>query len=222
MRDKNNIKILVADDHNLVREGIVSLLKNYDEFEVVGQSADGAAAVKLAKDLQPDVVIMDLSMPVLNGLEATYQINRDVPESKVLILSQHENEEYVIEVLKAGASGYILKSSVSEELVNAINRIIKGEKFFSSSISKMIMDDYIAKAQGMEKKRSTVDLTHREREVLQLIVEGSSNQDIANKLFISIRTVEFHRANIMHKLNIHDLAGLVKYAIQKKIIEIDI
>ncbi len=218
----DKIKIIVADDHNLVREGIVALLQNNKEIEIVGQASDGAIAVRLAKQYNPDIVIMDLSMPTLNGLEATYQIKRDVPDVKVLILTQHDNEEYIIQIIKAGASGYILKSSVSADLMKSILQLQRGETFFSPTISRKILDDYINKIKESEGGAKIQELSHREREVLQLIAEGKSNQQVAQKLFISVRTVEFHRANIMHKLNLPDITSLVKYAIQKGIIQVDI
>jgi two-component system response regulator NreC len=164
---------------------------------------------------------MDISMPTLNGLEATFQIKRDTPDAKVLILTQHESEEYILEMVKAGANGYILKSAVSEELVDGIFALEKGEKFFSPSVSKTMMEGYINKVKGHSTQKDNFTLTHREREVLQLIAEGSTNQQVAEKLFISTRTVEFHRANLMHKLKLHDVAGLVKYAIQKGVIHLN-
>jgi two-component system, NarL family, response regulator NreC len=221
MSDDKKISIFIADDHNLVRQGIVALLKNCDDFIVIGEASDGMKAVSLVKELNPDVVIMDISMPSLNGLEATYQIKREMPEIKILILTQHENEEYVIRMMKAGADGYILKNSVSDDLVNGIRALEDGEKFFSSSISKLILDEYIGKIKGKETKTQSPELTHREREVLQLLAEGDTNQQVAERLFISVRTVEFHRSNIMHKLDLHDLASLVKYAINKGIIQLN-
>jgi DNA-binding NarL/FixJ family response regulator len=220
MNTEEQIRVLVVDDHNLVRQGIVAILKNQKDFLVVGEASDGSQAVKLANELQPDVIIMDISMPTLNGLEATFQIKRDLPAAKVLILTQYENEEYIMQIIKTGANGYILKSSVTDDLVNGIRALDRGEKFFSSSVSKFILADYVKKISGEETKQKNLELTHRELEVLQLIAEGESNQKVAEKLFISIRTVEFHRANIMHKLNLHDVTSLVKYAIQKGIIQL--
>ncbi len=212
---------MVADDHNLVRQGIVALLNVESDMQVIGEASDGIEAVRLAKKFNPDIVIMDLSMPNLNGLEATHQIKRDASDVKVLILTQHENEEYVMQIIKAGASGYVLKTSVSDDLIKAIKEIQKGEKFFSPSISRMILDDYIKRTQGLQTENKAPELTHREKEVLQLIAEGRTNQEVAKKLFISVRTVEFHRANIMHKLQLNDLASLIKYTIQKGIVQIN-
>jgi DNA-binding NarL/FixJ family response regulator len=221
MVNDKNINIFIADDHNLVRQGIVAMLKHRNIFTIVGEASDGAQAVRMVKELKPDIIIMDISMPTLNGLEATYQIKRDMPDAKILILTQHENEEYIIQIIKAGASGYVLKSSVSDDLVNGILALEKGGRFFSPSISKLILDGYINKIKGQEIKKESSELTHREREVMQLLAEGETNQKVAEKLYISVRTVEFHRANIMHKLNLHDMAGLVKYAIQKGIIQLN-
>jgi len=221
MDSDKNINIFIADDHNLVRQGIVALLKDRNIFTIVGEASDGVQAVRMVKELKPDIILMDISMPSLNGLEATYQIKRDMPEAKILILTQHENEEYVLQIIRAGASGYVLKNSVSDDLVNGILALEKGERFFSPSISKLIFDGYITKIKGQETKKENPELTHREREVIQLLAEGESNQKVAEKLFISVRTAEFHRANIMHKLNLRDIAGLVKYALQKGIIHLN-
>jgi DNA-binding NarL/FixJ family response regulator len=221
MEIDKKINIFIADDHNLVRQGIVAMLKNQYIFTIVGEASDGAQAVRMVKELKPDIIIMDISMPTLNGLEATYQIKRDMPDAKILILTQHENEEYIIQIIKAGASGYVLKSSVSDDLVSGILALEKGGRFFSPSISKLILDGYINKIKGQETKKENPELTHRELEVMQLLVEGETNQKVAEKLYISVRTVEFHRANIMHKLNLHDIAGLVKYALQKGIIQLN-
>ena len=221
MNSDKKINIFIADDHNLVRQGIVALLKDRNIFTIVGEASDGVQAVRMVKELKPDIILMDISMPSLNGLEATYQIKRDMPEAKILILTQHENEEYVLQIIRAGASGYVLKNSVSDDLVNGILALEKGERFFSPSISKLIFDGYITKIKGQETKKENPELTHREREVIQLLAEGESNQKVAEKLFISVRTAEFHRANIMHKLNLRDIAGLVKYALQKGIIHLN-
>jgi DNA-binding NarL/FixJ family response regulator len=221
MKSDIKINIFIADDHNLVRQGIVAILKNQGIFTIVGEASDGAQAVRMVKELKPDIILMDISMPLLNGLEATYQIKRDMPEAKILILTQYENEEYIMQIIKAGASGYVLKSSVSDDLVSGILALEKGGRFFSPSISKLILDGYINKIKGQETKKESPELTHREREVMQLLAEGETNQKVAEKLYISVRTVEFHRANIMHKLNLHDMAGLVKYALQKGIIQLN-
>lgn len=221
MKSKDKIKILICDDHNLVREGIVALLKQIDDIEVVGEASNGIEAIQKIKQKLPDVVLMDLSMPKLDGLKTTVEIRKKYPEIKIIILTQYENEEYIVQMLKAGANGYVLKNSIADDLIRGIREVMKGEKFFSSSITKIILEEYVKKVQGLRQENITPELTNRELEVLKLIAEGYSNQETADKLFISVRTVEFHRANIMHKLKIKDLPGLVKYAIQKGIISIE-
>lgn len=221
MKNPEKITVLICDDHNLVRQGIAALLKEQENIKVIGEASNGYEAIKFAQKYKPDVILMDLSMPTLNGLEATSKIKKEFPDIKILILTQHENDEYVVQMIRAGASGYVLKTSVSDDLINGIKEIIKGQTFFSSSISKMILEDYVKKAKGISTDTLKTELTQREKEVLKLIAEGATNQEAADKLFISVRTVEFHRANIMHKLKISDLAGLVKYAIQKGIIKIE-
>lgn len=221
MENKQKIKVVVCDDHNLVREGIVALLEKSPDIEVVGSVPNGAEALEITKKKSPDVVLMDLSMPVLNGLQSTTKLKQLYPDVKVLILTQYEDEEYIIQILKAGASGYILKTSIAEDLIKGIKDVMNGERFFSARISKIILDDFIKKAQGLKQDKTIPELTGREYEVLKLVAEGYTNQEVAEKLFISVRTVEFHRANIMHKLKLKDFAGLVKYAIQKGIINIE-
>jgi DNA-binding NarL/FixJ family response regulator len=216
------ISLLIADDHTLVRRGLVSLLSLDERVQVVGEAADGRAAVELAVQLEPDVILMDISMPTLNGLEATRQIKKQIPHVKILILSAHDNEEYVIDVVRSGANGYLLKTSASEDLVNAILSVHSGHAFFSPSVSKILVDDYL-KSSPHEKDGgagSKLDprLTAREREVLQLVAEGETHQRIAEILHISVRTVDTHCSNIMKKLDIHETAGLVTYAIKNGIL----
>ncbi|RCK75168.1 MAG: DNA-binding response regulator, LuxR family [Ignavibacteriae bacterium] len=221
MKPKKKIKVVVCDDHNIVREGIVALLNQSGDIEVVGEASNGVEVLELIHKKSPDVVLIDLSMPVLNGLETTAKLRSNYPQVKVIVLTQHENEEYIIQMLKAGVSGYVLKTSIADELIKGIKDVANGEKFFSASISRMMLDDFIKRAQGLKSDKPKSELTNREYEVLKLIAEGYTNQEVADKLFISIRTVEFHRANIMHKLNLKDFAALVKYAIQKGIIDIE-
>ena len=222
MKKIPKIKVLIVDDHHLVRAGIAALLDNQADIEVVGEAGDGFEALEKVKALSPQVVLMDISMPKMNGFEATRRITRGYPTVKVLILTQYEQEEYIKRVMQSGASGYVLKNSVADELLQAIRTVNAGEQFFTPLISKSIIESYIKQATGQISHRSSAELTPREREILQLIAEGVTNQQIANKLFISVRTVEFHRANIMAKLGVHDVAGLVKYAIQKKLIQFDV
>lgn len=214
----NPISVLLAEDHTIVRKGLCSLLSNTEGVEIIGEAENGREAVRLVEVHRPDVVVMDISMPVLNGLEATKQIKKRFPDTKVLILTMHVNEEYIFEILKAGASGYIVKMAVPEELVLAIRAVAKGEKFFSPSVSTKIVDALFLKEIQENENPRYPRLTRREREVLQLIAEGHSNRKIAEMLFISIKTVETHRYHIMEKLNLHSAAELTRYAIQKGII----
>ena len=214
------IKVVVADDHTILRQGIKALLDNQEEIEVVGEAKDGREAIKAIEELLPDVILMDIAMPGLNGLEATRRIKKKFPKTKVVVLTMHTNEEYIFQILNAGADGYLVKETAFQDLISAINSVHRGEAFMSPSISKKVMTDYIQRAQG-EERVGFDTLTTREREILQLVAEGNSNKKIAEVLFISPKTVETHRAHIMDKLNIHDRAGLIKYAIRKGMINLD-
>ncbi len=215
----SKIRILLADDHPLVRSGLSKLLESHPEFSVVGEAGDGEEAVAKTKDLKPDVVIIDLSMPKLSGIEATKIIRKQFPRTAVLVLTMHDNEEYVYQILKSGAGGYILKNSGKNDLIAAVRAVAKGEKFFSPRVSEIMVEGYLRKAIAREEATyaTVVPLTRREQEILSYIAEGLNNQQIGEKLFISPRTVDTHRTNIMQKLDIHDAANLVKYAIEKKI-----
>lgn len=212
----SRIKILIADDHDLVRSGIINLLSSYKEFEVVAEAADGNEAVERTKKFRPDVVIIDLSMPNLSGIDATKIIKQKHPEIKVLVLTMHESEEYLFQMLSSGASGYLLKSAGKEELAAAIRTVFRGERYFSPQMSEMMVTGYLRKAESKRSYASDDDipLTKREKEILRLIADGLTNQEIGEKLFISPRTVETHRTNIMQKLDIHDVVNLVRYAIE--------
>lgn len=213
------IRVLLADDHTILREGIRSLLEDEPDMEVVGEAEDGITVVKFAETLNPDVILMDLAMPLLNGLEATRQIRKNNPQAKILILTMHENEEYIRQVLAAGAMGYILKDAAARELLGAIRSVYKGEVVLSPAITRLIVSDYLR--WGDLSTQDTSDgLTDRERQILQLIAEGYTNKQIAEILTISIKTVQAHRLNLMKKLDLHDRGELIKYAIQKKIIDI--
>ena len=214
------IRVLLAEDHTIVRKGLRALLADEPEIEVVGEAEDGREAVQMAQQLLPDVVLMDLSMPGLNGLEATRQIKRWVPEVKVLVLTRHANEEYVFQILRAGASGYVLKKAAPAELISAIRAVYRGESFLSPAISKTVIEEYIRRAEAMVKD-SYEQLTGREREVLQLIAEGHSSAEIAERLCISGKTVRTHRANLMDKLDLHSIAELTRYAVRKNLIGLD-
>ena len=213
------IRILLADDHTILRDGIRSLLEDEADMEVIGEAEDGHSAVKLARQLDPDVVLMDIAMPLLNGLEATRQIKRDNDHTKVLILSMHENEEYIRKVLATGAMGYILKDAAARELLGAIRAVYNGEAVLSPAITRLVIEDYLRWG-DLQPENDSSGLSPREREVLQLVAEGYTNKQIAEILSISIKTVQAHRSNLMSKLDLHDRGELIKYAIQKKIIEI--
>ena len=216
----DKIRILLADDHQMVRSGIATLLQNIKEFAIVGEAEDGEDAVHKTSELRPTVVVIDLSMPKLSGIEATKIIKKRYPETNVLVLTMHENEEYVYQILKSGASGYVLKSAGKDELAAAIRAAAKGEKFFSPKISQLMAEGYVKRVEKgtPDAPQRDAPLTRREREVLALVASGLTNQQIADQLFISPRTVDTHRTNIMQKLDIHDLANLVRYAIEHGVI----
>ncbi len=222
MQKRSKIRVAIVDDHHLVRAGIAALLRNESDIEVVAEASDGLEFLDKLKSLAPDIVLMDISMPTMNGIEATTRIRQSGIGTKVLVLTQYDHEEYIKRVMHAGASGYLVKNAIAEELLRGIRAVYKGEQFFTPSVSKVMMESYIRQATGHGTGSKAASLTNREREILQLIAEGYTNQQIAQKLFISVRTVEFHRANIIEKLGVHDTAGLVKAAIQMKIISLDI
>jgi two-component system, NarL family, response regulator NreC len=212
------IRILLADDHQLMRSGIRLMLERESDLSVVGEASDGREAVALAKSLRPDVVVMDIGMSNLNGIEAAQQVTQNRPEVAIVMLSMHSDESYVLRALKAGARGYLLKDSAEADLIKAVHAVAAGKSFFSPAVSKVLLDDYVRKL-----KRSGADdaydlLTPREREVLQLVAEGKSNKDIANLLNLSVYTVESHRSNLMEKLNLRGLPELILYAVRKGII----
>lgn len=213
------IRILLADDHTILRAGIRSLLEAEPDMQVIGESEDGHAAVRMACELEPDVVLMDIAMPLLNGLEATRQIRRLCPQARVLILTMHENEEYIRQVLAHGAMGYILKDAAASDLLSAIRSVHRGAAVLSPAVTRLVIEDYLRWG-DLHEGQIANGLSPREQEVLQLIAEGYTNKQIAEILCISIKTVQSHRANIMGKLDLHDRSELVKYAIRKKIIEI--
>jgi DNA-binding NarL/FixJ family response regulator len=209
------LRILLADDHTLVRQGLRRILEEKPEWEVVGEARDGREAVLRTLELKPDLVIMDIAMPQLNGTEATRQISRKAPDVQVLVLSMHMDETYVLQTLRAGARGYLLKDSVDADLLRAVTAVSEGKSFFSPSVAKMMLDDYIRhlEQQGVTDRFDL--LSDREREVFQLIAEGNSNKEIANLLSLSVSTVETHRARIMEKLDLHNTAEIILYAVRK-------
>jgi DNA-binding NarL/FixJ family response regulator len=209
-----SIRILLADDHKITRQGLHSLLEENEDMEVLAEAENGRDAVELAHELSPDIIIMDVSMPDLNGVEATRQIIQDNPEIKVIALSMHSDTLFVSEMLKSGASGYLLKDCAFQELQQAIRTVMDGKAYLSPSISGVVVEDYLHRLSKADVSTSEV-LTDREREVLQLIAEGQSTKQVALKLHISAKTVETHRRQIMNKLDMHTVAELTKYAIRK-------
>ncbi|HEY3252124.1 MAG TPA: response regulator transcription factor [Ignavibacteria bacterium] len=218
-----NTKILIVDDHEVVRDGLRNILLSLDNISIAGEAGNGEDAIKMYNTVKPDLVIMDISMPGMNGIEATRIIKEKDPEAKILILTMHDNQEYLNQIIRSGAKGFILKNTDKEELLEAVRTVASGENFFSKDISKLIIDNYIRSAKETEKNDGfkEVPLTKREIEILKLIASGYSNQEIANILYISYNTVDTHRKNIMHKLSIKNTAGLVRYAIEKGLISLN-
>ena len=212
------VRILLADDHTLVRNGLRKILQERDDWEVVGEAGDGRETVRQAAELKPDIAILDITMPLLNGIEATRQLVRRQPDLRVLILSMHATEAYIVQALKAGAKGYLLKDSADTELIRAVAALAIGKSYFSPAVSKVMLDDYVRHLadKGIEDRYES--LSEREREIFQLVAEGHSNKDIAGVLNISPGTVETHRARIMEKLDIHSVAEIVLYAVRKGIV----
>ncbi len=213
------IRILLADDHTVVRKGLRMLLENQEGFKVVADASDGRETVALAEKLVPDVVVMDVAMPILNGIEAARQISSKQPQTAIVFLSMHADESYVVKALKAGARAYLLKDSAEDDLIAAIHAVNEGKAFFSPAISKMLVEDYMRQMQEREVEDSYELLTTREREILQLLAEGKSNKEAATLLKLSLYTIETHRANIFQKLNLHSSAELILYAIRKGVIQ---
>lgn len=213
--ENDTIKVLVVDDHTILREGIKNLLSSTPNIEVVGEAADGRKAVEMASALKPDVILMDITLPSLNGIEATRRIIRDNHDIKVLCLTMHDNEDYLSQILQAGASGYILKHAASDELLSAIELVNKGQSYLYPAAAKKLIGAYLKKSDP-----GRIDgLTGREQEVLILIAEGKTNKQIAAELCLSVKTVEAHRAHILEKLDLHDRVELVRYAIRRGLIE---
>ncbi len=214
------ITVLLADDHTIVRQGFRLLLKAEPDITVIGEAGNGRQAVQLVRKLKPNVVIMDVAMPELNGLEATRQILKEVPATKVIILSCYNDDEYICQLSEAGAAGYLLKQTAAADMIKAVREASKGNAFFSPAVSKRLIDHYRETlVRGVPVKKRMDLLTTREAEVLQMVAEGKANKQIAAELCVSIKTVEKHRQQLMDKLNIHDIAGLTRYAIAKGVIE---
>ena len=207
------LRIILADDHQIVRQGVKALLQQ-GGFDVVGEAANGVEAIQLAKEKRPDVAILDLSMPLINGANAAREILRDFPEMKVILLTMHTEEPYVLDALQAGVTGYVVKSEAASDLIQALNEVCRGATYLSAKVSRAIVRMYL------ERRGAPLDpLTPRERQVLQLIAEGKSTKEIASLLKISVKTADSHRTNIMSKLETHGIAGLVRYAIRRGLIE---
>ena len=206
------VRVLLADDHTLVRAGLIKLLESMPDITVVGEAGDGLALLKLAEQLQPQLVLMDIAMPGLNGIEATARLARSCPAIRVLILSMHQNEEYVRQALRHGAAAYLLKDAAPMELEQAIAAVLRGEIYLSPAVSSGVVSDYVQRLRSDEPAQNP--LTPRQREVLQLIAEGYSTKEIARRLDLSVKTVDTHRSQLMKQLDIHEVTGLVRYAMR--------
>ena len=206
--------ILLVDDHRMMRDGLRALLEQHDQYTIVGEASDGRTAVEMADSLQPDIVVMDISMPKLNGVEATRKILADHPHMKIIALSMHADRRYVMQMLDAGASAYLIKNSASEDMVRALGIVVGGQSFLSPAITDQVI--HVATDQHRDESAFSV-LTNREREVLQLLAEGRSSKEIAAELYLSVKTIEARRRDIMNKLDIHNVAALTRYAIREGI-----
>jgi two-component system, NarL family, response regulator NreC len=212
------IRILIADDHGIVRNGLKLLLERIPDMQVVGEAADGREAVRLARELEPDIIVMDIGMPLLNGIEAARQIIRENERTGIIILSMYTDESYIVRALDAGAKGYLLKDNADDDIERAIRSVTLGRPFFSPSIAQSLLEDYVRLMRDRGVEDSYQLLTEREREVLQLLAEGKSNKEAASILNVSPYTIETHRTNLMQKLGLHNTAEIVLYAVRKAII----
>lgn len=211
-------RIVIAEDHTILREGLQSLLSSNPEFEIVGEAEDGREAIQCVKKYNPDLILTDLSMPRMNGMEAIREIKKISPKSKVLVLTVHKAEEYVLGTFQAGADGYLLKDCTHDELVMAVKKVLSGKPYISSEVSEKVIEGYLEGKETLKSKTSFETLTSREREILKLIAEGHRSKEIADELCISLKTVEKHRANLMEKLNLHNVQALTTYAIEKGLV----
>lgn len=212
------IRVLLADDHSVVRSGLRVWLERSNSVQVVGEAADGREAARLAEELDPEIVIMDIAMPLLNGIDATAQITRRNPRTNVIILSVHADESYILRALNAGARGYLLKEATENDLLPAVRAVQAGKPYFSPSIAKLLLEDYVRMLQQNQLQDSYDLLSQREKEVLQLLAEGKSNKEVAQVLNLSPHTIDSHRTNLMQKLGLHNTAEIVLYAVRKSII----
>jgi two-component system response regulator NreC len=213
------MRILLADDHTILRAGLKMMLNAQPDMEVVGEAQDGRQSIYEAQRLHPDIILMDITMPDMNGIEATRQIKKLLPEAKVLMLTMHENDEYVFQALRAGASGYLLKEAADTDLIRALHVVYSGQFYLSPIAQSVMVGDYLQRVRSGEEKDSYSSLTEREREILKLVAEGYTNNQIAERLVISPKTVDTHRTHVMDKLNLHSRAELVKYAMRRGLLE---
>ena len=211
-------RIVIAEDHTILREGLRSLLTSGSEFEVVGEAEDGREAIRYVEKLKPDLILTDLSMPRMNGMEAIREIKKRSPETKILVLTVHKTEEYILATVRAGADGYLLKDSTHAELLMAVKHVLSGKRYISPGISDKVLDGYLDGRRTLKTRTSWETLTQREREILKLIAEGYKNKEIADDLCISVKTVEKHRSNLMEKLNLHNVQALTAFAIEKGLV----
>ena len=212
------IRVILADDHSVMRHGLRLILEQQADFEVLGEARDGREAVNLAAALHPDVAVLDITMPNMNGIEAARQITEKQPHIAVVVLSMHADESYVLRALKAGARGYLLKESPESDFISAIRSASEGKSFFSPAVSRLLVEDYVHQLQDRDIEDSYDLLTPREREILQMVAEGKTNKEIANQLTLSLYTVETHRGNMLQKLNLHSVPELILYAVRKGVI----
>ena len=217
---KSKIRIILADDHTIFRQGLLALLNSQEDFEVVAEASHGREAIAKVAELKPDLVIIDIGMPELNGIEATKQIMKDFPRTKIIVLTMHNDKRFILKMLQAGANGYLLKDTIFEDLVQAIQSVHAGQSYLSPKITSTVIEDYLQKCMA-NKSTDVDDLTPKEREVLQLLAEGFSSKEIAAKLFISVKTVENHRKHIIQKLDVHNIAEPTKYAIRHGLTGLD-
>lgn len=215
----NKVRVLIVDDHAIVRDGVRMILEAQPDIEVVGEASDGREALEAARQLSPGVVLMDIAMPGMNGLEATAAIRQDLPDVQVLILTMHEDYEYFFEVLRAGASGYVLKGASSDDLVSAIRAVHQGGVYLHPAVAKNLVSDYVKRMEPGEDRARYDGLSDRERQVLKLVAEGETSRQIAEELFLSVNTVQTHRAHIMEKLGLHNRTDLIRYALRKGLVE---
>jgi DNA-binding NarL/FixJ family response regulator len=211
-------RIVIAEDHTILREGLRALLSSNPDFEIVGEAEDGREAIRCVEKLKPNLILTDLSMPRMNGMDAIREIRRRAPETKILVLTVHKTEEYILATLQAGADGYLLKDSTHVELLAAVRHVLSGKHYISPGISDKVLDGYLEGRKTLKTRTSWETLTQREREILKLIAEGNKNKEIADDLCISVKTVEKHRANLMEKLDLHNVQALTTYAIDRGLV----